>query len=185
MKTSLTTSLAKRWTQLNRLLECTDGLGLLGLRLWLGQTFLMAGLLKLSDGAMAPDWFTALGFPWPQQLVSAQTNWVMAGVGETVLGAAILLGVASRLAALGLIYISWVAVYTVHFDLGWAGWNQIETEHGQGFMVPLMLGLMLLAIVTQGAGQWSIDGGWRAWRASRSSRTANDGAPIVSPPART
>jgi len=26
------------------------------------------------------------------------------------------------------------AVYSVHFDLGWAGWNQIETDDGQGFV---------------------------------------------------
>lgn len=177
MKTSLTTWLANRWARLNHVLERSDGLGLLGLRLWLGQTFLLAGILKLSDGAIAPDWFTALDFPWPQLLLSAQTNWVMAGLGETVLGAAILLGVASRLAALGLIYITWVAVYTVHFDLGWAGWNQIETDHGQGFMVPLMLALMLLAVVTQGAGQWSIDGWWRASRAARSSGRASAAPP--------
>jgi putative oxidoreductase len=183
MKTSWTTSLANRWTWLNQLLERGDGLGLLGLRLWLAQTFLMAGLLKLSDGAIAPDWFLALHFPWPQQLMSAQVNWVMAGLGETVLGAAILVGVASRFAALGLIYITWVAVYTVHFDLGWAGWNQIETEQGQGFMVPLMLALMLLAVATQGAGQWSIDGWWRARRAARFPSLAT-GPAAVPPTAR-
>lgn len=184
MKTSLTTSLANRWARMNCWLEHTDGLGLLGLRLWLGQTFLLAGILKLSDGALAPDWFKVLDFPWPQLWLSAQTNWVMAGVGETVLGAAILLGVASRFAALGLIYITWVAVYTVHFDLRWAGWNQIETEQGQGFMVPLMLGLMLLAVVTQGAGQWSIDGWWRTRRTARSGGFASEGASTAPPHAR-
>lgn len=171
--TSLTTSRASRWTQLSqlyeRLVSRADGLGLLALRIWLGQTFLMAGLLKLGDGAIAPDWFKTLDFPWPQLWLSAQTNWVMAGIGETVLGAAILLGVASRFAAVGLIYITWVAVYTVHFDLGWAGWNQIETDQGQGFMVPLMLAIMLMAIVTQGAGQWSVDGWWCRARAAHRS----------------
>lgn len=48
----------------------------------------------------------------------------------------------------------------MHFDLGWAGWNQIETEQGQGFKVPLMLALMLLAVLTQGGGQYALD----AWR---------------------
>jgi putative oxidoreductase len=150
----------------DRVLSKTRGLGLLGLPIWLVQTFLMAGTLKLSDGAIAPDWFMMLDFPWPQLCLSAQTNWVMAGVGETVLGVAILLGVASRFAALGLIYITWVAVYTVHFDLGWAGWNQIETDAGQGFKVPLMLAIMLFAVLTQGAGKYALD----AWlrRANRS-----------------
>mgnify|MGYP003703720085 CR=1 FL=1 len=148
-------------TSLRKLDGLLDGLGLLALRLWLGQTFLMAGWLKLSDGAVAPDWFQMLDFPWPQRLLGAQANWVMAGTGETLLGLAITLGLGSRFAALGLLYITWVAVRTVHFDLGWAGWNQIETPDGQGFMVPLMLALMLLAVLTQGAGQWSIDRWWQ------------------------
>jgi putative oxidoreductase len=69
---------------------------------------------------------------------------------------AVLIGFYSRLAAIGLLFITYVAVYTVHFDLGWAGWNQIETDAGLGFKVPLMLAIMLFAIVTQGGGRYSI-----------------------------
>ena len=70
---------------------------------------------------------------------------------------ALIIGLASRIAALGLIFITYVAVYSVHFDLGWAGWNQIDSDDGLGFKVPLMLGIMLVAIVSQGAGRWSLD----------------------------
>ena len=56
-----------------------------------------------------------------------------------------------------MLFITWVAVYTVHFDLGWAGWNQIEAEQGLGFKVPAMLAIMLLAVVTQGGGQYALD----------------------------
>jgi len=45
----------------------------------------------------------------------------------------------------------------VHFDLGWAGWRAIETDEGLGFKVPLMLGLMLFAVLTQGPGRFSLD----------------------------
>lgn len=138
----------------------TRGLGLLALRLWAGQEFLAAGITKLSAGTVAPDWFAALHFPFPTSLLSADLNWLVAGLGEVGLGAALVLGLFSRLAALGLLFITYVAVYTVHFDLGWAGWNQIDTEAGQGFKVPLMLALMLFAILTQGAGQYAIDH-WR------------------------
>jgi len=140
--------------------ELLQALGLLGLRLFAGQEFLLAGWTKLSGGLQAPEWFASLAFPFPHGLLGPQLNWLVAGAGEVLLGAALLLGLCSRLAALGLLYITYVAVYTVHFDLGWAGWNQIETEQGLGYKVPLMLGLMLLAIVTQGGGQYTLD----AWR---------------------
>lgn len=136
--------------------ETIQDLGLLGLRIGAAQEFLFAGYTKLSGGLEAPSWFSSLQFPFPLHLLSANLNWVTAGLGEIVLGLALLLGFYSRLAALGLLYITFVAVYTVHFDLGWAGWNQIETEAGLGFKVPLLLGLMLLAILTQGPGRYSL-----------------------------
>ncbi len=143
-------------------LEAINDLGLLALRLWVGQEFVLAGYTKLSGGLEAPEWFTALDFPAVVRWLPVQTNWVTAGVGEMVLGTALMLGLFSRFAAVGLLFITYVAVYTVHFDLGWAGWNQIETEAGQGFKVPLMMAIMLMAIVTQGGGQYALDA-WRRW----------------------
>ena len=110
-------------------------LGLLALRIWAGQEFLLAGYTKLSGGIHAPEWFSGLSFPFPLSLLGPDLNWVMAGTGEIVFG---------------------FAIYTVHFDLGWAGWNQIDTEAGLGFKVPLMLGLMLFTILTQGSGRYSV-----------------------------
>lgn len=133
------------------------GSGLLLLRLWAGQEFLMAGLTKLQGGITAPEWFAGLSFPFPHQLLGPDLNWLAAGIAETALAIALLLGLGSRLASLGLLYITCIAVWTVHFDLGWHGWNQIETEQGLGFKVPLMLGVMLLAILIQGPGVCSVD----------------------------
>ena len=132
-------------------------LGLLALRLWVGQEFLLAAWTKVNAGPQAPEWFAGLNFPWPQTWLTADANWVLAGYGELLLSAALLLGLFSRAAALGLLYITFVAVYTVHFDLGWAGWNQIEGEQGLGFKVPLMLATMLWAVLTQGPGRFAID----------------------------
>jgi putative oxidoreductase len=134
-----------------------DGLGLLAMRLWLAQEFVQAGWLKLSAGTIAPDWFAQLPFPALLQPLGPDLNWVMAGLGETAFGLAIALGLGSRLAAVGLLFITWVAVYTVHFDLGWMGWNQIETDQGQGFKVPLMMAFMLLTVLTQGGGRYAVD----------------------------
>lgn len=131
--------------------------GLLALRIWAGQEFLLAGYTKLIAGVPAPAWFAGLSFPFPHTLFGADFNWLMAGIIEFGLGTALLLGLMTRLAALGLLYIAYVAVYTVHFDLGWSGWNQIETDQGLGFKVPLMLGIMLFALFTQGGGRLSVD----------------------------
>ncbi|MCH8179083.1 MAG: DoxX family protein [Proteobacteria bacterium] len=150
-----------------RLLEAArDGvhdLGLLALRLWLAQEFVAAGLTKLSGGWQAPEWFAALQFPPLLRALPVDANWTLAGLGEVGLGLALCLGLFSRASALGLLFITWVAVYTVHFDLGWAGWNAIDTEAGQGFKVPLMMAVMLCAIVTQGGGRYAVD----AWRQGR------------------
>ncbi len=140
--------------------EWTTGVALLLLRIWVGQEFLIAGLTKLQGGLSAPDWFVGLEFPFPHPLLSPDLNWLAAGIGETVLAVALLLGSGSRLASLGLLYITYIAICSVHFDLGWHGWNQIETDQGLGFKVPLMLTVMLLAILAQGAGAFSVD----AWR---------------------
>lgn len=148
----------------DRLCQGLDGLGLLALRLFAGQEFLLAGLIKLRAGVHAPEWFAGLDFPPPLHLLGADLNWVAAGTGEVVLGLALLLGLFGRLAALGLLFITYVAVYTVHFDLGWAGWNQIETDAGLGFKVPLMLAAMLLAVLTQGSGRYSLDAWWHSRR---------------------
>lgn len=141
----------------NKLRNTLDGIGLLALRLWLAQEFVTAGVAKISGGWQAPVWFGTLDFPIPVSWLPHDVNWALAAVLEIGLGAALALGVFSRLAALGLLFVTWVAVYSVHFDLGWAGWNQIDTDMGQGFKVPLMIALMLLAILTQGAGRYALD----------------------------
>lgn len=144
--------------------EGASAASLLILRLWLAQEFLSAGWRKVGGGQwQAPEWFAGLGFPFPVSLLPTDLNWVLAGAGEWLLGAALVLGLYGRFAALGLLFITWVAVYSVHFDLGWAGWDQIHTDEGQGFKLPLMMAVMLLALVGQGMGQWSVDG-WRSTR---------------------
>jgi putative oxidoreductase len=130
--------------------------GVLFVRVWVGYEFGAAGWIKLQD-LSPPSWFIHLHFPFPHALLSPSINWGVAGLLESLLGLALILGVFSRLASWGLIYVTYVAIYSVHFDLGWAGWNQIETDQGLGFKVPLMLGLMLFTIISQGPGRFSID----------------------------
>lgn len=131
---------------------------LLVVRVWLAQEFLFAAYTKLSSGFTPPEWFGGLKFPFPISEFPAAFNWGAVGIAELVFGLMLLLGVGARLAALALLFITYVAVYSVHFDLSWSGWNQIETDDGLGFKVPLMIGVMLLVVLGQGAGRWSIDG---------------------------
>lgn len=133
---------------------------LLAVRLWVGWEFAKAGYVKLAGGLTAPQWFRELDFPFLHTLLGPDINWVIAGACEVAFGVALIVGLGTRLAALGLLYVTYVAIYTVHFDLGWAGWNQIETDAGQGFKVPLMLAIMLFVLLGQGAGAWSLDH-WR------------------------
>ncbi|MBH9553039.1 DoxX family protein [Inhella gelatinilytica] len=149
------TNLWRSWHA--RALEAVDGLGLLALRLWLAQEFVQAGWMKVAAGPNAPEWFAGLSFPLPLALLGPDWNWRLAGWGELVLGGLLAVGLATRFSALGLGVVTLVAVNTVHFALGWSGWNQIETEAGQGFKLPLMMGVMLLALATQGGGRWSLD----------------------------
>lgn len=144
-------------SSLAKLRDAGDGLGLLTMRIWLAQEFFVAGWMKLSYGRHAPEWFAGLSFPLPLNFLSADLNWLAAGIGESVLSIMLLLGLQARFASIGLLFITWVAVYTVHSDLGLAGWNQIDTEMGQGFKLPLMMVCMLLTVLTQGAGRWSAD----------------------------
>jgi len=133
-----------------------DG-GLLLLRLFIAQEFLHSGFVKLIGGIDAPEWFADLSFPFPVNLIPADMNWVIAGSNELLFGLLILLGLYARIAGIALLLIIYVAVYSVHFDFGWAGWNIIETDDGQGFKVPLMLGLMVFTIITQGPGRFSLN----------------------------
>ncbi len=155
--------------------EHADGWGLLALRLFVAQEFVQAGWMKLSAGLTAPEWFAGLDFPPLLAWLGPDLNWAAAGFGEVALGLALALGLAGRLAALGLLFITWVAVYTVHFDLGWAGWNQIDTDDGLCFMLPRMRALMLLAILLQGAGRLSLD----AWLGTRWVRRGHDRHPAI------
>lgn len=159
---------SKAFDVTNRTLDVLAPLPLLVMRLWLAQEFIYAGMTKLSASLSAPEWFSGLDFPFPVSLLPPDYNWVLAGAGEVVLGLLLVIGLLGRFAALGLLFVTWVAVYSVHFDLGWAGWNQIETDVGLGYKVPLMMGVMLLVLAVGGMGTWSAD----AWLRRRADVTA-------------
>lgn len=151
-------NLSDTWKKPVNLIQTSlDSCALFLLRIWVGQEFLLAGYTKLMGGLTPPEWFSSLNFPFPLAAIGPNLNWLIAGVCEILFGSALIIGVSVRFASFILIYITYVAIYTVHSDLGWQGWNVIESESGNGFKVPMMIGLMLFTLLAMGAGSLSLD----------------------------
>ncbi len=137
--------------------EIISPLAPLILRVWLAQVFFFAGYSKVTQGFTAPEWFAALSFPPGIALLPADLNWFLVGYGEIFFALLLLVGFAGRFAILGLLFITWVAIYTVHFELGFAGWDKVKTDMGSGFKIPLMLAIMQVSLFFTGMGKWSLD----------------------------
>jgi putative oxidoreductase len=114
-------------------------------RLCLAAVFIPSGWGKLHDLQKVTAFFTELGIPWPH------LNAVVVGVSELVCGALLLVGLASRLAALPLIVSMAIAILTAkRSDIG----GPVDL-----FAVDeLMYAVLAIAIVVLGAGAVSADG---------------------------
>ncbi|MGL4473371.1 MAG: HvfX family Cu-binding RiPP maturation protein [Shewanella sp.] len=101
----------------NQAASSTQGLALLGLRVYLAPVLIQAGYNKLSHFSDTAAWFGnaewGLGLPMPE---------VMAGLAagtEFFGGILLLLGLATRLVALPMMITMAVAAVTVHWQHGW------------------------------------------------------------------
>ncbi|MFQ5810555.1 MAG: DoxX family protein [Armatimonadota bacterium] len=81
---------------------------------------------------------------------------VLAMVTEFFGGLAVLVGLFTRLAALGITCVMAVAVFKVHLSSGFF-------SQAGGFEYPFALGLLALALVFGGAGKWSLDAWLGCW----------------------
>jgi putative oxidoreductase len=113
-------------------------------RLTVGLVFLRSGWGKLHDLGSVTNYFTELGLPAPgvQATLASST--------ELVCGALMLIGLATRFAALPLIVVMCVAIRT-------ALWDQVE---GIGSLVGLLefaYIALLFWLATDGAGPLSVD----------------------------
>jgi putative oxidoreductase len=115
------------------------------IRLCLAAVFIPSGWGKLHDLQKVTDFFTELGIPWPH------ANAVVVGLSELGCGALLLVGLASRLAALPLIVSMTIAILTAkRADIG----GPVDL-----FAVDeLIYGVLAIAIVVLGAGAVSADG---------------------------
>ncbi|MFB7813201.1 DoxX family protein [Paenibacillus chitinolyticus] len=120
-------------------------IGLLIVRLVLGVTFLVHGLDKFQSGlGNIAGWFESIGLPGFLAYVTA--------VIETVGGAAIILGLGTRIAAalFGVLMIG--AMFSVKFSAGFTGNGQ-----SAGFELDLALFALSLLLVLTGSRYLAVD----------------------------
>ena len=117
---------------------------LLLIRLVLAYGFWGPAMMKWKNMDSIIEWFDGMGIPFPA------LNAYMAATTE-LLGAVFLaLGLFTRLISIPLMFVMFVAIYTVHLSNGFeAGDN--------GFEIPLYYILMLLTLFIYGAGKLSAD----------------------------
>ena len=132
------------------------------LRLILAIEFGSAGLEKLNGS----NWFSALSFPFPFNLLPPEFSWALATYFEIVGAIALLFGLATRFFSLSLLILTIVAIASVHWasaihsfsDLI-AGYRIIDEEgDGMGnYKLPLIYIVMFLPLIFNGAGKLSLD----------------------------
>jgi putative oxidoreductase len=158
----MATSIPERWHALS---ERLDGVGLwlapLGLRLILAWEFWEAGMAKLRG----QNWFGGIqeNFPFPFDRVPADVSWAMATWAELIAAVALLLGLGTRFFAFSLFVLTIVAIAAVHWPSDWSSLSELAkgyaiSDKGFGnFKLPLIFLVMLLPLVLQGGGRFSLD----------------------------
>ena len=167
-----------------RLMSRVDGVGHwlapLGLRLLLAWEFFEAGWEKLHG----ENWFADLGdkFPLPFSLLGPNINWTLATWMELAGSIALLVGLGTRYTAAALWVLTIVAIYAVHWPSDWSSLSElwqgyaISNEGYGNYKLPLMYLVMLLPLMLNGGGRFSLDHLIGARRTPVASATADNTA---------
>lgn len=121
---------------------------LLILRLYFGFNFFMAGKGKLADVERVTGFFQNMGIPFPA------ANVYLVGTVECIGGLFLLLGFASRLAAIPLTCVMIVAYFTAHDDALMNIFSDPKTFMSQE---PFLYLVTLLFVLAFGPGRFSVD----------------------------
>lgn len=130
--------------------ERADTVAVTALRVATGVILAVHGAMKLMDLPGTTQGFAQLGIPYPQYAV------YLAIAGELFGGLGLVVGLLTRVAALGTLCSMAVAIGYVHIGHG------LLAKNG-GWEYPLLLALVSLFFVTHGAGRASLD----AWFSRR------------------
>ena len=128
--------------------DCGKGISMLALRLFAAYEFGEAGLAKWRG----ENWFADIrdAFPFPIDLLPAGLSWNLAMGAELVVPVLLVLGLLTRLGALALMILTAVAWYAVHAG---NGYNVCDN----GYKMAFIYLLLLLSLLLQGAGKYSLD----------------------------
>ena len=120
----------------------------LGIRFLLAYEFWEAGVNKFNG----KNWFGGIvnDFPFPFNVIPVDLSWLLATWTELVGAAALAVGFATRFFAASLIILDLVAWYSVHAG---SGYNVCSN----GYKLPLIYLVLLIPLLTSGAGKASID----------------------------
>lgn len=130
------------WTQFTTMLDALQPAAALAARLYVAQVFFLSGLTKLRDWDITVALFTD-EYHVPL-LPPALAAW-MGTAGELVLPVLLVLGLAGRLASLGLFVVNLVAVLSLS-DIAPAALQQ-----------HILWGVLLAGLAIYGPGRWSLD----------------------------
>jgi len=131
------------------------------LRLIMGWEFWESGLEKLQG----ENWFTDIQqrFPFPFDQFPAGLSWTLSTWTEIIGALLVWFGLGTRVAAFSLLFVTFVATAAVHWPDMWSMWSDLakgyaikDMGHGN-FKLPLLFAVMLLPLVFNGAGKFSLD----------------------------
>ena len=129
------------------------------LRLILAWEFGEAGIAKYTG----ENWFANITFPFPFNLVSPEFSWALSTFFEIFGAAALVIGFATRFFSVSLVVLTIVAIAAVHWPESWSTLGELWqgyaiSDKGFGnYKLPLLLLIMLLPLVFNGAGRLSVD----------------------------
>ena len=162
MATSMVSGAIGAWEWVTaRLRGAGETIPRLVMRIVMGWEFFESGLEKY-HGA---NWFADIQdrFPFPFNVVPADLSWSIATWFELVGGVLLWLGLGTRLVAFSLLFLTFVATAAVHWPDMVSMWSDLlkgyaVSDKGYGnFKLPLLFVVMLLPLIFNGAGRFSLD----------------------------
>ncbi|HYG49650.1 MAG TPA: DoxX family protein [Flavobacteriales bacterium] len=133
-----------RYFQFVDFIQKTDFIPLLAIRLLLAYEFYGPAMEKLNDFSGTVAWFTDMGIPLPG------LNAFFATAAEVAAFVLLPVGLGTRLVSIPLIVTMIVAIVTVHAP---NGFNVCDG----GYKFPVYYIIMLVVLLTRGAGKASLD----------------------------
>jgi len=133
----------------------------LAMRVIMGWEFWESGFEKYHG----ENWFTDIQdrFPFPMNHVPADVSWGLATWFEIIGAVLLFLGLGTRFIAFSLLVLTFVATAAVHWPDMWTMWSDLLkgyaiTDMGHGnYKLPLLFTVMLLPLIFNGAGKFSLD----------------------------